>query len=82
MTIGKLKEYMLEKYKEQVRAYKKADEKNAVNRVVYLSRVELLEDIFKDIFDWQVEVKKLRKNGTEILDTSQKLIYSWNAKED
>ena len=82
MTIGKLKEYMLEKYKRQIKLYKEANERSAVNRVIYLSRIELVESIFGDVFDWYVSVKKSRDIGTEILDTSQKLIYSWNAKED
>ena len=82
MTLNKMKEYMLEKYKGQVRLYKEADERNALNRVIYLSRIELLEEIFKNMFDWHVSVKKSRDIGTSILDTSQEIIYSWNAKED
>lgn len=85
MTHKELKEYMLKRYKRQVELYKEAYQSHKVlSQQIFLSRIELIEEMFGDMFGWYVHTEISRKNGTVIrhcfghVGMTNKVIYSWD----
>jgi len=89
MTHKEIKEYMLKRYKRQVELYKENYKSGKqLAQQVFLSRIELLEGIFGDMFGWYISTEISRENGTIIyhcfghVGMTSRAIYSWDLKQD
>ena len=85
MDNKQLKEYLMEKYKDQIVHYKMAnDSKNAVLQLVFQGRIELLEGIFRKLFNWQIIILNEKQRITIVLEsegTSKTVLCTWGLNE-